>query len=75
MASAFSSVKQGLIEAVEFSKGKARNATIHEFVFYTAEPEVAKSKVEAIKARVKNHDFQYSLSEDTELSVYQSFRG
>lgn len=50
-------------------------AGMREFVFYTAEPEVAKSKVEAIKARVKTHDVQYSLSEDTEWSVYQSFRG
>lgn len=50
-------------------------AGMREFVFYTAEPEVAKSKVEAIRAQVKTHDVQYILSEDPQWSVYQSFRG
>lgn len=31
MSSAFSSIKQGLEEALEFSKGKASKAVIHEF--------------------------------------------
>lgn len=31
MSSAFESIKQGLEEAVEFSKGKKRKAVVHEF--------------------------------------------
>jgi len=31
MSSAFASIEQGLKEAVEFSKGKAQKAVIHEF--------------------------------------------
>lgn len=31
MASGFSSIKQGLSEAIEFSEGKAKKAIVHEF--------------------------------------------
>jgi len=31
MASAFTSIKQGLTEAIEYSEGKVRKAVIHEF--------------------------------------------
>ena len=31
MASAFSSIKQGLIEAIDFSEGKRKKAVVHEF--------------------------------------------
>lgn len=31
MASAFSSIKQGLSEAIEFSEGKVKKAIVHEF--------------------------------------------
>ena len=31
MANAFSSIKQGLTEAVEFSRGKSSKAVVHEF--------------------------------------------
>ena len=31
MASAFSSIKQGLSEAIEFSEGKVNKAVVHEF--------------------------------------------
>ena len=31
MASAFSSIKQGLSEAIEFSEGKAKKAIVHKF--------------------------------------------
>lgn len=31
MTSAFSSIKQGLSEAIEFSKGKLQKAVVHEF--------------------------------------------
>jgi len=31
MSKAFSSIKQGLVEAIEFAQGKASEAIVHEF--------------------------------------------
>lgn len=50
-------------------------AGMREFVFYTADPEVVRSKVEAIRAQVKTYDVQYYLREDLQWAVYQSFSG
>lgn len=56
MSTAFSSIKQGLEEALEFSKGNASKAVIHEFTAVDVKDLRAKVGMSLDTKRIGSHE-------------------
>jgi hypothetical protein len=47
---------------------------VREYVFYTSDPDAAREKLEAFRARVQSHALQVLIREDPAWTVFRRFR-